>query len=178
MRRFVVRLAVAVVAAAVPACSSDSDSGGLVGGAITTSSTTSGEAEESTTVPDDDPVTEDVFSLAVGDCFSNPLEGEEVQEVETVDCGVEHDGEVFAEFDVTADSDTFPGNDEVVAQSEQGCADRFEGFVGVATTDSTLDVLYLYPTEQSWDRLDDRQVLCIVGDSAGAITGTLEGAAR
>ena len=120
---------------------------------------------------------EDVFSLRVGDCWNNPPSDSEVQEVDAVPCAEPHDAEVYAEFDIP-ESDTYPGTDEVIAQADQGCFDEFEGFVGISADASTIEVLYLYPTEDSWDRMDDRQVSCIVSDSAGPTTGTLEGAAR
>ncbi|MGH3660130.1 MAG: hypothetical protein ACRDUA_26125 [Micromonosporaceae bacterium] len=43
---------------------------------------------------------------------------------------------------------------------------------------STLEVFYFHPTEDSWTTLDDREAVCSVVDPAGQTTGTLAGAAR
>ena len=74
------------------------------------------------------------------------------------------------------DAATFPGLDAVAAAA-QGCAEPFQEFVGRPLTGSALRVTYLHPTEQSW-RAGDREILCVVSDPAGPVTGTLEGATR
>jgi hypothetical protein len=43
------------------------------------------------------------------------------------------------------------------------CLDRFTGFVGIAYEVSELDILTLYPTQESW-RQNDREVVCAVYD--------------
>ena len=52
--------------------------------------------------------------------------------------------------------------------------EEFEQFVGEAYLDSRFDFSYYYPTEASWSR-GDREVLCVIYDPAGPVTGSLEG---
>ncbi len=118
----------------------------------------------------------DAFALRVGDCLdvSSTEESEVLDSVPTVPCGEPHEGEVYASH-ALADGD-FPGDEAVAAQAEELCYSDFQAFVGLAYEDSTLDFSTMYPTADSWQLLDDREVLCVVVDPAAAVTGTLEGA--
>jgi hypothetical protein len=92
---------------------------------------------------------ESVFDLEVGDCIVSPGAGAEEKEVErvrTVDCSELHDGEVVALFDI--EGDDFPGEDALFDMALEGCPSE-------AST-------YLYPTEDSWNELGDRQITCIL----------------
>jgi hypothetical protein len=92
---------------------------------------------------------ESVFDLEVGDCILSPGAGAEeieVERVRTVDCSELHDGEVVALFDV--EGDDFPDEDALFDMALEGCPAK-------AST-------YLYPTEDSWNEMGDRQITCIV----------------
>ncbi len=92
---------------------------------------------------------ESVFDLEVGDCvvsLGTEAETEEVERVRTVDCSELHDGEVVALFDV--EGDDYPGEDSLSGMGLEGCPSE-------ATTS-------LYPTEDSWNDLGDREITCIV----------------
>ena len=115
----------------------------------------------------------DVFALRVGDCM-NTVEEEVVSEVPVVPCGEPHDEEIY--FDFTLDEGEFPGDDAVLEASESGCYAEFEPFVGLAYESSTLDFYAYRPTAESWAQ-GDRVVSCVIWDPAGAVTGTLAGAA-
>ncbi|TDQ51596.1 septum formation family protein [Actinorugispora endophytica] len=119
---------------------------------------------------------DDVFTLVVGDCLSSSTGEGEVSSVPTVDCAEPHDSEVYASH-MIADG-AYPGEDAIYTEAEEVCTTEFETFVGMAYLDSELDFEYLYPTEDSWNELDDREILCMVVDPAGQTTGSLEGAAR
>jgi hypothetical protein len=118
----------------------------------------------------------DVFDLTVGDCFDE-WSGDTVYEVPVVDCAAPHDWEVYYDFEVpdTADGD-FPGEEAVDAVADSGCIEAFETFLGVAYDDTVYDYNYLVPTEDSWTGSDDRLISCVIGDPAGPVTGSLEGA--
>lgn len=135
----------------------------------------------------------EVNALRVGDCLREVAEGLDVNAsaLPLVPCSVRHEFEVFARFAVAGE--TFPGDNAVTAAAESGCGSRFAEFVLLEYRMSSLDFAYLTPTEQSWagvDDLDDlpnrddltgpggRVVSCLITDPAGAITGTLAGAAR
>ncbi len=89
-----------------------------------------------------------VFDLEVGDCvvsLGEEAETEEVERVSTVDCSELHDGEVVALFEV--EGDDYPGEDALIDLGVEDCPSE-------AST-------YLYPTEDSWNELEDREIACI-----------------
>ena len=108
-----------------------------------------------------------VFALEPGTCFDDVTEltaegGGEVGEVPVVDCAEPHDNEVFATFDL--EGDTFPGDEQVLAQADQGCLDRFEDYVGTPYADSRFVSSHLVPTARTWEVSDDREVVCFLYD--------------
>jgi hypothetical protein len=116
----------------------------------------------------------DVFAVRVGDCLDMAT-GEVVETVPVVPCDEPHSDEVFHDFAV-ADGE-FPGDDELASAAEDGCIAAFDSFVGVAYADSVLSVGWYVPTEDSWTYLDDRLITCVIADPAGAVVGSLAGAA-
>lgn len=99
-----------------------------------------------------------VFDLDVGDCFDTS-ETAEVETVEVVPCTRPHGNEVFALFDL--EGDEFPGDQVAAELAEEGCIERFEDYVGVEYSASELEVSYLYPLEEGWEQIGDREVVCI-----------------
>lgn len=164
-------LAGALVAGA--ACSDSDELGELVRSAAE-SSTTSEQAtttaeggapstadpEPSTTTAGDGGTGDEVsvFDLDVGDCFDTS-ETAEVETVEVVPCTSPHGNEVFALFDL--EGDEFPGDQVAAELAEEGCIERFEDYVGVEYSASELEVSYLYPLEEGWEQIGDREVVCI-----------------
>lgn len=117
----------------------------------------------------------DVFTIAVGDCLNDgDVEGE-VSSVPTVDCAEPHDSEAYAS--IIMDDGDFPGDQAVDDQAVAGCTSEFNTFVGLDYDSSTLNFSYYYPTEQSWSQ-GDREILCLIYDPAGQVTGSLAGAAK
>ncbi|GAB2682695.1 septum formation family protein [Thalassiella azotivora] len=117
-----------------------------------------------------------VFEIAVGDCL--PAEGPsgEVASLEVVPCSEPHGSEVYFSHQME-DAEEFPGSEAVTAAAAEHCLPAFQEFVGVAYEESVLEVTTLEPTEQTWAE-GDRELLCIIVDTEGAVTGTLEGANR
>ena len=102
---------------------------------------------------------------------------EETQEfatVPTVPCGEEHDSEIYAAHDL--EGAEYPGDEAVVTGADELCLDDFASFVGTAYEESALELTTFFPSADSWDLQDDREVLCVVVDVDGGVTGTLEGA--
>ena len=82
--------------------------------------------------------------------------------------------EAFAVFDV--DVASFPGDDEIADLAFDACLERFEPFVGRDYESSSLDVYALYPTQDSWNHHNDREVVCAVFDmEANKLTGSVAG---
>lgn len=115
----------------------------------------------------------DVFDIEVGSCMNKAdLEGDEVSAIKTFDCAEEHDVEAYAATDL--EGDEYPGKDAILTKAEDFCMAEFESFVGSNYQESTLFFSYLYPTQESWDQKDDRQVLCLL-ISDEPVTGSLGG---
>ena len=100
----------------------------------------------------------------------------EVQTVPTRPCAEAHDSEIFAST-MLADGD-FPGDDAVTTSVDDFCYGQFQAFVGMAYEQSALGLSYFMPSQESWDGMGDREVLCILVDPAGGVTGTMKGANR
>jgi hypothetical protein len=116
-----------------------------------------------------------VFSLKVGDCFMHPPVGE-LTDVEIVNCSNAHEQEVFATFDLSGS--TWPGRDQVEELAEQGCLGRFRSYVGIDYEYSEYYGSDISPTEDSWNRGDDREVVCSLGPQYGTKTGSARGTRR
>lgn len=119
--------------------------------------------------------TVDVFTLKVGDCLNDGGVEGEVSETLKVACTEPHDSEAYASI-IVGDGD-YPGEDAILAQAEDDCTAEFDSFVGLAYEESTLSFSYYFPTEASWAG-GDREILCLLVDPAGKVTGSLEGSAR
>lgn len=91
-------------------------------------------------------IDESLTNLEVGDCIQSPGSVAEVVSVEVVPCDDEGTLQVIERFDIGDADEEFPGDPEVEARAQAGCPDT---------------TLYrLFPTGESWDRADDRLVVC------------------
>jgi hypothetical protein len=120
------------------------------------------------------------FDIRIGDCFDDAgvfAEGDsEVSKVPAIPCSEPHDNEVYAVFDVSLSS--FPVGDEMSNIAFDSCLERFQPFVGKDYESSSLDIATLYPSQESWDRQNDREVVCVVFDvNAKKLVGTVKGLA-
>ena len=126
-----------------------------------------------------------VQDLKVGDCYQGTVaeEGETIVaiSVQKLDCAAAHTAEVIAAFEFEgglAEQATYPGDEIVAAEAEQGCLERFAEYVGVPYEESELDLQYYYPLERNW-RAGDRAVSCSVLDPQGAnLEGSVKGSGR
>ena len=135
-------------------------------------------------VPDDEPVRDDdgriiepneqtdAFALQVGDCLDDASATGEVQTVPTVPCDEPHDSEIYSSHQLGQSA--YPGEEVVVDKAEALCLPAFEQFVGEPYLESRFDFSFYYPTDESWAN-GDREVLCVIYDPEGPITGSLEG---
>ncbi len=115
------------------------------------------------------------FSVDVGECFNAPngsLEGY-TYDVDTVPCGEEHDGEVFADFDLP--DGEWPGDGAVTETADDKCYALAPAYaMDHWTWSSDAGVYYFTPTRESWDA-GDREITCVFGavDEEGGLTGSL-----
>ena len=120
-----------------------------------------------------------VFSLEVGDCFNGPAfsyESVEVGDVDSVSCSEPHMYEVYSQFELTGSS--WPGDSTVGSRADEGCKARFPSFVGMDYDRSEWYITTTFPTEDSWNRGNDRAVVCSVGPEYGKTTGSARGTRR
>ena len=118
----------------------------------------------------------DAFSIRVGDCFNDTSTiNEEVDSLPGVPCSQPHDNETYAVFDVS--HNTYPGGEGMAEIAEGTCLERFETFTGIDYQSSTLEIMTLYPTVESWNQ-SDREVVCAVYDvNAAKLEGSVRGMA-
>ena len=117
----------------------------------------------------------DAFQMRVGDCFDDgsTFDDSEVDSVPGVPCAKPHDNEVYAVYEVATAS--FPG-EGMAEMAHDGCIQRFEEFVGKDYDSSSLDIATLYPSRESWQQQNDREVVCAVYDvDSKKLTGTVKG---
>ncbi len=117
-----------------------------------------------------------VHELSPGDCFvGRPFppkdagaEKRTVLLVAAVPCSKAHEKEVFAVFEhPIKPGGAFPGEDEVAKVAQDGCAERFEGYVGKPFGESDLQVAVIAPGPVPWDKDNDRRIVCTLqGDKA------------
>lgn len=103
----------------------------------------------------------DAFQIQVGDCFDDAGSYDaEITSLPGVPCADPHDNEAFAVFDVPMSE--YPG-DAMGEVAYNACVLRFEAFVGRDYESSSLEIMTLYPSAESW-RQNDREVVCAVYD--------------
>jgi hypothetical protein len=116
------------------------------------------------------------FVIQNGDCIIIPS-NDLVQSVEGVPCSQSHDAEAYYLFDLADGS--YPGPDWVSESGLNGCLGAFPAFVGISYDRSEFDVFWLEPTEDSWNELDDREIVCMVTALDGSsLTGSMRGSGR
>ena len=58
------------------------------------------------------------------------------------------------------------------------CLSEFESYVGIAYEDSRLDLSYILPVRDGWERDDDREFICFLYDlNLEKLSGSMQGAA-
>ena len=78
-------------------------------------------------------------------------------------CDEPHTAEVLDVYDYVADGDTFPGTVAFEESAAEECVNRFNSITGNDfMTDPDWNMTSLYPSAESWDRADDREIVCIV----------------
>ena len=127
---------------------------------------------------DDESPIVDLEPKSVGVCLEFPEDtGPEITELPVVECGVAHSHEIIAI--VESESTVYPGFEALEAEAQTACLAEFQPYVGINPFDSELFVTWLVPTLTTWDRDDDRQIVCLVGNGNGAdLVGTVEDSKR
>ncbi len=125
---------------------------------VATTDAAADDAGEETTAP---PTTEEqsVFDLEIGLCYQGNT-GSDVRTLDEISCAEEHLFEVYAKFDIIGID--WPGAEEISAQTEAGCLERFDAYVGIEYAQSLYYIQPLTPTEEGWNEINDREVICML----------------
>ena len=108
----------------------------------------------------------DAFQIRVGDCFDDSSSfDDEVTDLPGVPCSEPHDNEAYAVFDLSITS--YPEGDAMGELVHVACLEHFESFVGKDYDSSSLDIMTLFPSTESWKQ-DDREVICAAYDMEAA----------
>jgi hypothetical protein len=114
-----------------------------------------------------------VFKLRVGDCLDIPFDdpatepgatvaSDEVESFDAVPCDQPHTGEVIlVDEQFYADLDEFPGENAAFESATPACITAIDDYTGTSYEQSQFDIYSLVPTEDSWDIMDDRTLVCI-----------------
>jgi hypothetical protein len=96
-----------------------------------------------------------VTDLAVGDCYDLPEAGAIVIAAELVNCSEPHEFELIAIVSHNSSLNApYPGQQVTFEAAVDLCMEPFEAYVGATYDDSVLDILVLYPLEESWESGD------------------------
>lgn len=108
--------------------------------------------------------------LRIGDCIKEPPQDDSVFRISVVPCAEAHEGEVYAAIDVAGSE--YPGVDELTAKANDDCFEELETYAPAAYENESVEVFFLYPTDQSW-RVGDRAITCIA-TTDGSRTGSIK----
>jgi hypothetical protein len=124
--------------------------------------------------------TRSVYRLSIGDCYNELVGDADVESVSLIDCSQPHRNEVFAVLRIDAGPGApYPGVTELRRLAGDRCASRpFTDFVGAHYySGSPLTVDTLFPNPITWAK-GDRDIVCVISDPAGLVTGTLRNSER
>lgn len=99
------------------------------------------------------------FSIKLGDCLNGAATGS-IESMEGVPCSTPHDVEAYHVFNMP--DGVYPGDAAVSETAGNACFDAFEPFVGHPYETSIYDISTLAPSLESWNEIDDREVLCLM----------------
>jgi hypothetical protein len=121
-------------------------------------------------------------NYAAGQCVDGIGTGDTIDAaaIRTATCADPHRGEVIGIHAIPASSDgaAFPGMSTIETAANDRCLPLFATYVGIPYDASSLEMYYIYPTEETWGR-GDRQIACIATGSGGQeLTGSVAGTAR
>jgi putative regulator of septum formation len=113
--------------------------------------------------------------IRTGDCFGD-VPGATFEAVDAVPCSQPHKFEVFDAFNLPFEnSAAYPGDESITTLADDGCFNRFAGFVGIAYAQSIYNYSIVYPLAGTWDEFDDREVMCLISNYDGT---SKQGSAR
>jgi hypothetical protein len=120
-----------------------------------------------------------VFDLQAGDCVVPPAKVQaEITKVRRLSCTQPHTEEAYAIVRYDKNADTYPGDKQLHDFADGACLDRYEAYVGIPYTDSSLFFTYLLPSARGWNDGKDRNVVCLVTTTGEQLTTSVKGSRR
>ncbi len=117
------------------------------------------------------PATRGPFEIKAGDCLGSLTAGT-ANQVVLVPCSDPHYWQAYL---ITSMSPgPYPGQSRISEVGNQVCNSAFPGFVGVAPAKSKYQFTFLYPTQDTWENVDDRAITCVAGKETGGVVGSLK----
>jgi hypothetical protein len=114
-----------------------------------------------------------VFDLVKGNCLDGAsLSDGLVTTIRVVDCSEVHTHEVY--YSGRYPESTFDAN-KISNYANDTCLAQFAPYVGIDYTRSRYQYLHIVPTQESWTRDNDRDVVCVAFEEDATITGTIAG---
>jgi hypothetical protein len=112
-----------------------------------------------------------VFSLAVGDCFNNPVGATSVASVTAIPCNQAHSAQVYAEFNLAGSDQSYPGTAVVTRLASSTCNAR-TGSLDKSKVTNSMTLRFLYPEPDSWLN-GNRTVACLITNPTANLTSSL-----
>jgi Domain of unknown function (DUF4190)/Septum formation len=112
-----------------------------------------------------------VFSLAVGDCFNNPVGARSVASVTAIPCNQAHSAQVYAEFNLAGSDQSYPGTAAVTRLASSACKTR-TGSLDKSKVTNSMTLRILYPEADSWLN-GERTVACLITNPTANLTSSL-----
>ena len=112
-----------------------------------------------------------VFSLAVGDCFNNPVGATSVVSVTAIPCNQAHSAQVYAEFNLAGSDQSYPGAAVVTWLASSTCKAR-TGSLDKSKVTNSMTLRFLYPEPDSWLN-GNRTVACLITNPTANLTSSL-----
>ena len=117
-----------------------------------------------------------VFDLVKGNCVDGAsLSDGLVTTIRVVDCSEVHTHEVY--YSGRYPESTFDAT-KLSTYANDTCLAQFASYVGIDYTRSRYQYLHIVPTQESWTRDNDRDVVCVAFEEDATITGSIAGRAQ
>jgi hypothetical protein len=117
-----------------------------------------------------------VFDLVKGNCLDGAsLSDGLVTTIRIVDCSEVHTHEVY--YSGRYPESTFDAT-KISNYANDTCLAQFASYVGIDYSRSRYQYLHIVPTQESWTRDNDRDVVCVAFEEDATITGSIAGRAQ
>jgi uncharacterized protein DUF4190/putative regulator of septum formation len=112
-----------------------------------------------------------VFSLAVGDCFNNPVSATSVVSVTAIPCNQAHNAQIYAKFNLAGSDQSYPGTAVVTRLASSACNAR-SGSLDKSKVTNAMTLRILFPEPASWLN-GERTVACMITNPTANLTSSL-----